>query len=436
MAQPEDRGEVREMHDRDNLCECDESPQKQLQENPFIPSSLGCVARKKHATTYSPSISWNKFIPVRRHIGRGESSMSPRSPMDPSGRSDGASRRVPSRRLLKLMDNATDIAFWSADLEELGIHGSIGLHRVLGLPPSVALSFGVVEAMMHPDDRAAHTDMLTVLRNGRPLKREFRIIRPDQTLRWIASHAEVVHGPGNRPSQAIGVVEDVTDQYDAKHSAEQGYDRFKALLSATAAVVWIVSPDGRSIDMPLWEELTGQRHEQFQGLGWLDVLHSNDRERTNFAWRTALSHDTAYNTDYRILCVDGIYRWFNARGVPIMNRDGSVKEWVGVCLSVPGQSRFQAASSTTEVRGPASDIGRGGEITSAQVRAARGMTGLSKDELARRASVSVSTIVRIEDPDATIRPRRDTIQAVRQVLEQAGVVFTFDPGHKPGVREA
>ena len=64
------------------------------------------------------------------------------------------------------------------------------------------------------------------------------------------------------------------------------------------------------------------------------------------------------------------------------------------------------------------------------------MTGLSKDELARRASVSVSTIVRIEDPDATIRPRRDTIQAVRQVLEQAGVVFTFDPGHKPGVREA
>ena len=74
------------------------------------------------------------------------------------------------------MDNATDIAFWSADLEELGIHGSIGLHRVLGLPPSVALSFGVVEAMMHPDDRAAHTDMLTVLRNGRPLKREFRII--------------------------------------------------------------------------------------------------------------------------------------------------------------------------------------------------------------------------------------------------------------------
>ncbi|WP_227441279.1 PAS domain-containing protein [Methylobacterium sp. W2] len=363
--------------------------------------------------------------------------MPPRSPMDPSGRSDGASRRLPSRRLLKLMEHATDVGFWSADLEELDIYGSIGLHRVLGLPPSVALSFGVVEAMMHPDDRAAHTDMLTLLRGGQPLRREFRIIRPDQTLRWIASHAEVVLGPGNRPSQAIGVVEDVTDRYDAKHSTKQGPDRFKALLSATAAVVWIVSPDGKSIDMPLWEELTGQRHEQFQGLGWIDVLHSDDRERTNFAWRTALSHDTAYNTDYRILCVDGVYRWFNARGVPIMNRDGSVKEWVGVCLSVPGQSRFQAASSSTDARGPATDIGRSvGDLTSAQVRAARGMTGLSKDELARRASVSVSTIVRIEDPDATIRPRRDTVQAVRQVLEQAGVVFTFDPGHKPGVREA
>ena len=65
------------------------------------------------------------------------------------------------------------------------------------------------------------------------------------------------------------------------------------------------------------------------------------------------------------------------------------------------------------------------------------MTGLSKDELARRRErFRFRPSSGIEDPDATIRPRRDTIQAVRQVLEQAGVVFTFDPGHKPGVREA
>ncbi|GJE19524.1 PAS domain-containing protein [Methylobacterium marchantiae] len=363
--------------------------------------------------------------------------MPTRSQMSPSGRSDGASRRLPSRRLLKLVEDTAEVGFWSADLQGLGINGSNGLHRILGIAPSIELSFGFVEAMMHPDDRAAHTDMLMLLREGKPLKREFRIIRPDRTLRWIASHAEVLLGPGGLPGHAIGIVEDVTARYEAKHSMEQRHDRFKALLSATAAVVWIVSPDGKSIDMPLWQDLTGQSSEQFQGVGWINALHPDDRERTNFAWRTALSHDTAYNTDYRVLCVDGIYRWFNARGVPIMNRDGSVREWVGVCLSVPGQSRFQAASSSTETRGPASDIADGGEdLTSAQVRAARGMTGLSKDELARRASVSVSTIVRMEDPEARIRPRQDTVKAVRQVLEQAGAVFTFNPGSKPGVREA
>lgn len=363
--------------------------------------------------------------------------MPSRSLRSASGRSDGISRRLPSRHLLKLVEDTADVGFWSADLDGLGITGSIGLHRVLGLDPSVELSFGAVEAMMHPDDRAAHTDVLTLLRQGRPLKREFRIIRPDGSQRWIASHAEVLTGPDHRPSQAIGVVKDVTSRYEAKHSHEQGQDRFRALLSATASVVWIVSPDGKGVDMPAWQELTGQPREEFQGLGWINAIHPDDRERTNFAWRTALSHDTAYNTDYRILCADGIYRWFNARGVPIMNRDGSVREWVGVCLSVPGQSRFQAASSVTEARGPATDLVLGAEeLTSAQVRAARGMTGLSKDELARRAHVSVSTIVRLEDPDATVRPRRDTVRAVRLVLEQTGVVFTFDPGHKPGVREA
>ncbi|MGW5837886.1 hypothetical protein ACWFZ6_07645 [Methylorubrum extorquens] len=52
------------------------------------------------------------------------------------------------------------------------------------------------------------------------------------------------------------------------------------------------------------------------------------------------------------------------------------------------------------------------------------------------ANVSVSTINRLEDVGSSIRPRHDTILAVRRALEEVGVAFTFEPDGKPGVREA
>ncbi|MCJ2124145.1 PAS domain-containing protein [Methylobacterium sp. J-077] len=351
----------------------------------------------------------------------------------------GEARHAPShafssRHFLKLIEDTGEVGFWSADMRTDRLEASVGLYQILGLDPSQEMTFGFGLDMIHPEDRAAHGDQITVLRSGQPIAREFRIIRPDRTKRWILHRAEVVLGSDGKPIQGMGVVFDVTARHDSVRSMEQRHDRFNALLSATAAVFWINGPDGEPLEMPQWQALTGQSHAQMSGQGWLEAIHPDDRHRTAAAWMTAVSHTTPYNTDYRILCADGVYRWFNARGVPILNRDGSVREWVGVCLSVPGQNRYGSSKSCAAGAPSIPDIEQQ-ILTPAQIRGARGITGLSKDELARRANVSVSTIVRLEDGASGVRPRIDTVLAVRQALEQAGIEFTFEPNGKPGLRE-
>lgn len=42
----------------------------------------------------------------------------------------------------------------------------------------------------------------------------------------------------------------------------------------------------------------------------------------------------------------------------------------------------------------------------------------------------------LEDAESTVRPCPDTLLAVRRALEQGGVKFTFEPGRKPGIRQA
>ncbi|MCZ0901840.1 PAS domain-containing protein, partial [Microcoleus sp. HI-ES] len=87
-------------------------------------------------------------------------------------------------------------------------------------------------------------------------------------------------------------------------------------------------------DQPSWRAYTGQTEAEVIGLGWLDAIHPDDRERTNQVWMEAVQTKSLYDIEYQIRAADGNYRYFQVRGVPILNEDGSIREWVGICTDI------------------------------------------------------------------------------------------------------
>jgi hypothetical protein len=85
---------------------------------------------------------------------------------------------------------------------------------------------------------------------------------------------------------------------------------------------------------------------------------------------------------------------------------------------------------------PALDFGFEPAVTSSQVRAARGLLNWSVQDLASAAGVSPMTVKRLEASRDRLDVRQESADAVRTALEQAGIVFTFGPGSKPGIRPA
>ncbi len=111
----------------------------------------------------------------------------------------------------------------------------------------------------------------------------------------------------------------------------ESVDRFRALVDASAQIVWTTSAEGEVIDdSPSWRAFTGQTYEQWRGRGWLDALHPDDRERAYAAWRTATRLKSTYDTEYRVRHVSGQWRWTCARGVPLIDEHGEVRGWVGM----------------------------------------------------------------------------------------------------------
>jgi PAS domain S-box-containing protein len=328
-------------------------------------------------------------------------------------------RGLSSAHYLKLVEDQGSVGFWSADLASERVSGTAGLHALLGLPPDAALTFEGLVRLMHPHDQPLLGLWPRTLASGQAVDCEYRVVRRDGIVRWVRNKAEVVLDAEGRPVRALGVVSDITVRQEARQMALMGQERYQALVRAIAVVVWSASPDGGNRAGADWTRLTGQSAEEMVGYGWLDAIHPDDRARTRDAWNSAVAHQTLFDADYRILCADGVHRWFNARGAPILNQDGTIREWVGVCLSIAagGRSRGEPEAAAT---------GRE-RLTAGQVRAARALLGWSADRLAEATGISVSTVARIEDDERSGSVRLGNLLSVRRAFEAEGAVFIWTP---------
>jgi len=129
----------------------------------------------------------------------------------------------------------------------------------------------------------------------------------------------------------------------ANAEAARAAARYRALVEASAQVVWATDADGMVDDMPQWRELTGQSPAEVRGAGWIDALHPDDRERATAVWRAAVAGRASYVNDYRLRTTEGAYRWHRARGVPIIDETGAVREWVGTVTDVDDERRADEA---------------------------------------------------------------------------------------------
>jgi transcriptional regulator with XRE-family HTH domain len=73
-------------------------------------------------------------------------------------------------------------------------------------------------------------------------------------------------------------------------------------------------------------------------------------------------------------------------------------------------------------------------ITSAQIRAARGMLDWSRRDLANSSGISFASMMRLESFDGVPASNFKTLEAIKKAFEEAGVEFIGTPDKGAGVR--
>ena len=112
------------------------------------------------------------------------------------------------------------------------------------------------------------------------------------------------------------------------------HDRFRAAMQAVG-VMWTNSADGNMTgEQPGWAGLTGQSQAEYSGFGWAAAVHPDDAQPTIDAWHHAVAERSLFEFEHRVRRHDGVWRRFAIRAVPVLDNDGSLREWVGVHIDI------------------------------------------------------------------------------------------------------
>ena len=112
--------------------------------------------------------------------------------------------------------------------------------------------------------------------------------------------------------------------------------RYRSLVQTMTAIVWTCDVNGFMLNaQPSWESYTGQKQEEYQGLGWIQAVHPDDRERVSRDWQEAVRDHSQFVSYGRLWhAASQSWRHFEVRAVPIRANGGDVREWIGVVQDV------------------------------------------------------------------------------------------------------
>ena len=81
--------------------------------------------------------------------------------------------------------------------------------------------------------------------HGSALREECRMQRADGSYVWVVLRGESVRGSSGRTTRLVFSIVDDTERREAQHRLADSERRYRALVEASPALIWVCDPNGR-----------------------------------------------------------------------------------------------------------------------------------------------------------------------------------------------
>ncbi|HEY9743068.1 MAG TPA: PAS domain S-box protein [Coleofasciculaceae cyanobacterium] len=189
---------------------------------------------------------------------------------------------------------------------------------------------------IHPEDRERMMVAFQHVPDGN--YKEYRIVRPDGSIRWIGSHAFPIQNEQGEVYRVAGIDEDITERKQAEEALRQSAATNRALLNGTPDMMFRCRADGTFVDFkPAKDMKTLVPPSVFIGKKVQEILPPPLPQRVMQAYEQALLSDKTQIVEYQ-LPSDGELHDYEAR-IVAKDRD----EFIAIVRDITERKRTESA---------------------------------------------------------------------------------------------
>ncbi len=211
-----------------------------------------------------------------------------------------------------------------------------------GYPRELLMSKPFLE-FIHPDDK-----QMVYERHRKRLKGdflqpryEFRIVRSDGGIKWVEIGAVLIDWEGG--AATLNFIKDVTESKLIREALRQSEKKYRMLIENTHDIIYTLDRQGVfTYVSPSWTSWLGHDVSQVEGKNFNVFVHPEDVEKCErFLDQVVELEEPREGVEYRVLHVDGSYRWHTSNGTPVFNGKKCFASYIGVARDITERKRAQ-----------------------------------------------------------------------------------------------
>jgi PAS domain S-box-containing protein len=254
--------------------------------------------------------------------------------------------RESEEKFRQLAENISDV-FWMTSPDLRKVHYiSPAYEQVWGrsVDSVYAKPYEWGESILPEERERVHTIFSQLAGDETSASAEYRILRPDGTVRWIFSRGFQVRDAAGKVIRIAGVATDITERKQALALLMESQQRLALARESAHIGIWDWDVVANKL---VWDaqmyELYGIREQDFSGAyeAWQKGLHPEDRERGDAAIHAALDGTKDFHIEFRVVWPDGAVRNIEARAEVHRAGDGSAIRMIGVNWDITARKRLE-----------------------------------------------------------------------------------------------
>ena len=258
---------------------------------------------------------------------------------DVTERKQAAQALCASEERFRLAQGAARVGAWSWNIPTGESSWSEGIYSLLGVEQGdgQASVEDFIESIHTEDRERVMGKVQSVIADGEYLDDEFRIIRPDGAILWLASKGRVVRNAAGLAEWMTGINIDITERKRAEAALAEKELRLREAqaIAHVGSFHWDVADNTVA-----WSDELYRIYGLQPGVSnitletYIQHVHPDHQQQVRQAVERALTNREPFEHEYRIVRLTGETRWVFARCQPVFHAGGHLLALQGICQDI------------------------------------------------------------------------------------------------------